>query len=181
MQNYYLELLEEFGNCEKSFSNKETKALYNKALQKEKDVNGSDFHQNSSKEEDVTEFEFDSVLFAIKITTQKHGFDFVLDTLTNTFLDSEGYKWETRFSKKSRTNITKIGLERFKEVVKRLSKKDSSIKENIIDWFSYLYKNDKEINSLIYPLEKACYFTAFKYGKAQLKSALLKYYKYGYA
>lgn len=172
-RSYYTELLLEFSEFEKIFTNQILKNKYDDELLKVE----SDSKEFSFKEDDdITEFEFDSVLNAIKATTMKHGFNFTFSSIENTFLKESRCKWETRFSRGTRENISEIGLKRFKEIIRKFSRNASSLQENIIDWFSYLYKHDEEINSLIVPLEKACYFTLAKYGKENLQYALQKYY-----
>lgn len=176
MQKYYSEILEEFRNCENAFSNEKSKCLYDQALQKERTINNSINDSKQSKKSDITEFEFDSVLAAIKITTKRHGFAFTLNSITDTFLDQSISSWENRFSRETRSNLTKIGKQRFKEVIRKISKEETSIQENIIAWLSYLYKNDEEIKVLMYPLENACYQTLLKYNEKTLNFALQKYF-----
>lgn len=193
MQSYYLELLQEFRNCEGVFSDIIVRENYDNKLgsinKKEQSKNSNDKNaqrKETSKEkttesksnDDISEFDLDSAIYAVNITSKLHGLTFTMNNVNDLLNENNFYGWEVNFSGPSRKNLLKVGGKKFQRIVRKFSTETADSKEITVDFFTYLYQNDPKMSSLMTILEGACFSTLDKYDLPQLVEALNVFVNY---
>ncbi len=191
MRDFYSEVLEEFGNCERIFSSKIVRDNYDKKLSSinknttaEKTEFPKENNQNTEKTtqpDDISEEELNYVIDAIELTLKSHGLEFITNNVWRILAGEYTKEWTHHFSRDSRANLRKIGLERFKEIIKRFSKEKDDAEEITIDCFTALYQSEEKIALLFSPFENACKATLNKYNSNHMKAAVAAYVDRGYS
>lgn len=182
MQSYFMELHQEFKNCEGVFSDKVVREKYDQKLntsnnkENKAEKASQDYDNQSTTDESISGFELESIMNAVKLTGKLHGLSFVMYNVLEILEAQNSFRWELRFSKDSRADLKKVGLEKFKKIIKKFSIPSTDNIETTLDYFSYLYQNDPEVREQILPFERACYDTLDKYKDVQQLNVAINRY-----